>query len=269
MKLKTISLTSFFVILGLLLALNVAKAEDGAIRTMQVKEKIENQFEKNRDIRNIKIEERKTIKASTTEKMRELREESKELRASTTEKMRELRDERKEEKKELKEERKDLRASTTAAFKILKNERGEALKKLQLNAYEMRKKALLNELNATINNLVNVRGKILERITMLESKGRDMTKPKADLVIADDMIAKAKLAIETFKNLPAPTLGNTGSATTTSNSTTTEVSLDKPRKVGDDAIKAVKSARDALKVVLKSIANTQPITSTSTQQTNN
>ncbi len=251
MKLKTISLTSFFVILGLLLALNVAKAEDGAIRTMQVKEKIENQFEKNRDIRNIKIEERKTIKASTTEKMRELR------------------DERKEEKKELKEERKDLRASTTAAFKILKNERGEALKKLQLNAYEMRKKALLNELNATINNLVNVRGKILERITMLESKGRDMTKPKADLVIADDMIAKAKLAIETFKNLPAPTLGNTGSATTTSNSTTTEVSLDKPRKVGDDAIKAVKSARDALKVVLKSIANTQPITSTSTQQTNN
>lgn len=262
MKLKSVSIIASFALFSLIVGLNVAKAEERAgIR--QVKENIEIKFEKNKDIRNTRIEERKELRASTTEKV-------KELRASTTEKMKELREERKdiregvrEERKDIREdmreERKDLRASTTAQFKALKNEKGEILKKMQSNAYEMRKKALLNELNATISNLVNVRGKIQERITQLESKGRDLAKAKADLVIADDKIAKAKTAIETFANLPAPTSVTVG-ATTTS-----EVNLEKPRKTGDDAIKAVKSARDALKVVLKSMSEVRPNTASSTQ----
>ncbi len=250
MKLKTISITSLFAILGLVLAINIAKAEDDG-RFVQVKGEIETRFERNKDIRNNKIEERKDIRASTTERIRE-------IKASTTERLRELKDERKE-----------IRASTTAAFKILKNERGEILKKIQANSYEMRKKALLSELNATYNNLVKVSGKILERIVILEGKARDMAKARADLTIANDKIAKAKLAIDAFTNLPTPTIANN------TNSTTTEVNLEKPRKVGDDAIKAIKEARDSLKIVLKTIADVRPTTSTSTppvststQQTN-
>ncbi len=244
MKLKTISIMTLFAILGLVLGFNVVRAEDGS-RISQVKENIEVKFEKNKNVRNIKIEERKEVRASTTEKMKELREERKDIR------------------EDMREERKDIRASTTAAFKVLKNERGEMIKKMQSNAYEMRKKALLNELNVTLNNLVNVRAKIQERITMLEGKGRDMTKAKADLVIADDKISKAKTAIEAFASLPAPT-----SVTVANGTTTQEVNLEKPRKTGDDAIKAVKSARDALKVVLKSIASTQPNTASSTVPVN-
>ncbi len=244
MKLKTISIMTLFAILGLVLGFNVVRAEDGS-RISQVKENIEVKFEKNKNVRNIKIEERKEVRASTTEKMKELREERKDIR------------------EDMREERKDIRASTTAAFKVLKNERGEMIKKMQSNAYEMRKKALLNELNVTLNNLVNVRAKIQERITMLEGKGRDMTKAKADLVIADDKISKAKTAIEAFASLPAPT-----SVTIANGTTTQEVNLEKPRKTGDDAIKAVKSARDALKVVLKSIASTQPNTASSTVPVN-
>lgn len=235
---------TLFAILGLVLGFNVVRAEDGS-RISQVKENIEVKFEKNKNVRNIKIEERKEVRASTTEKMKELREERKDIR------------------EDMREERKDIRASTTAAFKVLKNERGEMIKKMQSNAYEMRKKALLNELNVTLNNLVNVRAKIQERITMLEGKGRDMTKAKADLVIADDKISKAKTAIEAFASLPAPT-----SVTVANGTTTQEVNLEKPRKTGDDAIKAVKSARDALKVVLKSIASTQPNTASSTVPVN-
>lgn len=248
MKLKTIGIMSLFAILGLVLGFNVVRAEDGS-RISQVKENIEVKFEKNKNVRNIKIEERK--------------EERKEFRASTTEKIKEMRASTTEKIKEMREERKDIRASTTAEFKALKNERGEMIKKMQSNAYEMRKKALLNELNATLNNLVNVRAKIQERITMLEGKGRDMTKAKADLVIADDKISKAKTAIEAFASLPAPT-----SVTIANGTTTQEVNLEKPRKTGDDAIKAVKSARDALKVVLKSIASTQLNTASSTVPVN-
>ncbi len=232
MKLKTVNIASFFAILSLIVALNVAKAEDRE-RIVQVKEKIETKFEKNKDIRNIKIEERKELRASTTERL-----------------------------KELKDERKDIRASTTATFRILKNERGEILKKIQLNSYEMRKQALLKELNASLNNLTKISGNILERIVFLEGKGRDMTKARADLTIANDKIAKAKLAIEVFTNLPTPTIAPS------TNSTSTEVNLEKPRKTGDDAIKAVKEARDSLKVVLKTIANVSPVTSTSTPPVN-
>lgn len=250
---------SLFTILGLVLGFNVVRAEDGS-RISQVKENIEVKFEKNKNVRNMKIEERKEMRASTTEKI-------KEMRASTTDRIKEIREERKDIREDIREERKEdrkeLRASTTAAFKALKNERGEMVKKMQSNAYEMRKVALLKELNATLNNLVNVRAKIQERMTMLEGKGRDMTKAKADLVIADDKISKAKTAIEAFASLPTPT-----SATIANGTTTQEVNLEKPRKTGDDAIKAVKSARDALKVVLKSIASTQPNTASSTAPVN-
>jgi hypothetical protein len=228
MKFRNIGIASFFVVLGLVVVLNVAKAEDRE-RMVQVKEKIETKFEKNKDIRNTRIEERKDIRASTTEKIKEMRGEIRDMRASTTDK-----------------------------FKILKNEKGEILKKIQLNSYEMRRQALIRELNSSVNNLTKISSEITKRIEMWEGKGRDMTKARADLVIANDKIAKAKVAIETFTNLPTPSLPNPA------NSTTTEVNLEKPRKVGDDAIKSVKDARDALKIVLKTIASVRPVTSTST-----
>lgn len=246
MKLKIINSIIFVSILAISAGALIASAETQPTPSIsnQIREKIETKLEKNRDIRNIKVEERK------------------ELRASTTERIKELKEERKEIKGEIKNERDNLRASTTMMFKAIRDEKGELMKKMQLKSYEMRKNALISELNATFKNLTIVRSKISERITKLSNEGGDLTKAKENLAIADDKISKARIAIDAFIALPIPKPA-TGTASTT------EVSLEKPRKTGDDAIKAVKDARDALKKTVESM--TKPFinsTASSTNKTN-
>jgi len=150
-------------------------------------------------------------------------------------------------------ERED-RASSTSIFKIEKNKKKEVLKKMKVNEFEIRKNALEKELNKSLESINKLRNQINDRINKIEADpnkpvNRDMTVAKAALAIADSKIASAKTAVELFNS----TKFATSTATSTKNKIT-ELNLEKPRKIGDAAIKAVKDARDSLKTVARAIA---------------
>lgn len=183
--------------------------------------------------------EKKDVRNPLVEKAQQLHD----LRASTTA---EIKDMRREDREDIK----DMRASTTIMMREFKGERKEMLKKMQLRAFEIRKNALVRELTSAIKNLTNIRSRIADRITKAEGNGRDMTDAKAKLVVVDGKLAVAKTAVETFVsfNYASSTVSVTASSSA-------EISLDRPRKIGDDAIKAVKDARDSLKDVVNAIAH--------------
>lgn len=177
--------------------------------------------------------------------------------------------------------KRELKASSTEMFKKIKEERKEVVKRMQKGAFEVRKSALVKQLNMALENLANIRDRIEARISQVESgemaSARSMTEAKAALVVADDKLAKAKIAVDLFASTEYTS--GTSTATTTA-STTVEVNLDKPRQMGDAAIKAVKDARDALKKVVQAIAKnmgvgrnnvnaTTTVTATTTATTTN
>lgn len=224
MKLKLLKISTLICIMSLSLGILAVKAEEGSTSTKppigQLKakiEKAENQFEKNREVRNIRLEDKRSLQASTSMI-----------------------------RKEAREDIRDIRASSTMMFKMKKEEKREIKKEMKIDVFEIRKNALVKELTMTLENLSRLRTRTVEFMTKAEVSGRDMTKAKAQLVIADEKLAKAKLAVDAFKAIQNP-IPNTAS-------TTANINLDKPRKVGDDAIKAVKDARDALKKVVESVA---------------
>ncbi len=181
----------------------------------------------------------------------------------------EINKEKKEEIKDLrevvKEERKDLRASSTEMFKKNKDDRKELAKKMQINMFEIRKNALIKELNFSLNNLTDIRGRINNKITKIEAGSTTATEARAALVIADDKLAKAKIAVDAF------TAFSYSTSTPKTGSTTPEINLDKPRKIGDAAIKAVKDARDALRKVIDIVAKMEkkgPKNATTTPENN-
>ncbi len=202
-----------------------------------IKVKLENKFEK-KDIRNEAVKEIRDMRASSTEKMREMREDNrekiKEMRASTTDKMKEMRDNNRERMEE-------MRASTTAMFKEMKSEKRQIAKKMELKTFEIRKNALVKELNIAITNLTNISGRLSDRLNKDESTGKDV---KNALNTANKKLAKAKTAVEALS-------AYSYASTTSSTASTTEVTLEKPRKIGDDAIKSVKDAREAFKNVIR------------------
>lgn len=176
----------------------------------------------------------------------------KNLRASTTGVLRDL-------KERFRDEREDLKASTTITkreikvlrtdlFREYKNIRREIKNRIHRDEFQIRKDFLVRKLNLTLENLRNIRSRISERITTAEAGGRNMTEAKASLVIADDKLVKARVAVDLFATFTYPTATSTGT-------TTTEVELERPRKMGDEAIRAVKIARNALKDVVKAIAH--------------
>lgn len=261
-----------------------ALAESGSSNPLKVK--AEARLEKNSEIRNEKLDDLKGLRASTTGMIRDLRgelnDDRKGLRASTTGMIKDLRGEfrdgkddckglvnssttpglkkdcienRREDRKDLWASttamRKDLRASTTDMFKRFKDDRKEIMEKMRKDAFEIRKGALVEHLNFALENLLNIRGRISERIANVEAEGRNVTEAKAQLVIADKKLADAKVAVDALAALNIST-GNTSAAAEAS--TTAEIELAKPRQVGDAAIKAVKDARDALKKVVDAIA---------------
>lgn len=170
-----------------------------------------------------------------------------EMRASTTA---QIRDMRKDTREDIRDMRADVRASTTLMMREFKGERKEMMQKMQLRVFEMRKNNLVRELTNAISNLTNIRARISERITRAETNGRNMTDAKAKLVIADGKLATAQTAVDAFAsfNYASSTVSVTASSSA-------EVDLERPRKVGDDAIKAVKAARDAFKDVVSAIAH--------------
>jgi hypothetical protein len=243
MKLKTLQILAIVCVMTLSIGILAVKAESTS--TNGFKATIINKFEK-KDVRNPLVEkarEMRDIKASTTAEIRDIRredrEEIKDIKTSSTERIREMRD--------------DSRASTTRMIKEFKGERKEIMKKMQLRVFEARKNSLVRELTGALKNLTGIRSRISERITKAEAGGRTMTEAKAKLVIADAKLATAKAAVDALAsyNYASSTITTTASST----ATTTEISLDRPRKIGDDAIKAVKDARDSLKDVVSIIAH--------------
>ncbi len=146
------------------------------------------------------------------------------------------------ERREIREER---NASTSEMFKRMGEKKQDTLKKMKRDTFEIRKNALVKELRMTLANLGNIRDRINTRIINIESGSTSVTEAKAALVIADEKLAKAKIAVDALANLTS-----TSTATTTS-----EVDLAKPRQIGDAAIKAIKDARDSLRDVVKMIRN--------------
>lgn len=242
MKLKISNILALALAFTVITNSNFVFAEDGDDDSATVKTEYKQKIDKGRmkieykvEDKRLKVEERmeKRDLGSSTRMMerQERREDRREMGSSTKMMVR----------REIKE------ASSTEMFKKMKEARQDIMKKMKQDVFELRKKALVNQLTTSLENMANIRLRISERITKLESEGKNMTEAKAALATADDKIAKAKVAVNAFAALNV-TVGSTGSA-----SSTTEVELTKPRQLGDAAIKAVKDARDALKLVIKFI----------------
>lgn len=224
--------------------------------------------EERRDDMRTKIEERKEIRDNIKDKREEIKDERKDIRASTTAKIKEINDDRRDFRASTTERRQELRASSTLAFKALKDERGELIRKMKTREFEVRKNALVLELNLSLKNLVNIRARIAERITNLETQGKNVTDAKANLLVADDKLAKARIAVDLFASTNTTPVVSTPTTTPSPTTGESEVNLDNPRKIGNDAIKAVKDARDALRKTLDSLPKIQALNASSTTSTN-
>jgi hypothetical protein len=138
--------------------------------------------------------------------------------------------------------RRAIATSTRAEISNIRMEMRTDIFNTQLNR-------LKSQLNISLNNLKQIRSRIDARITKAVQSGRDMSKAKDSLVIADNKITLAEQAINGLTSLQIST------STIPVNSTSTNIKLDKPRQVGALAIKAVNDARNALNDVVVSIAH--------------
>ncbi|MES3031390.1 MAG: hypothetical protein V4697_03180 [Patescibacteria group bacterium] len=185
----------------------------------KLKVKLGDNLEKNKEIRNIQKEKQKEVK--------------------------DIKENAKDSLKDLKDARKN--ATSTGEFKGI---RKAIQNKMKLDVFEARKNALVRELTVSFNALTSARTRINNFIVQREGTASTtlMTDAKAKLAIADDKLAKAKISLDTLAAFHYASTTATSTATTTA-----EVELEKPRKVGDEAIKAMKDARNALKDVLTAI----------------
>lgn len=233
MKLKSISIVTFLLILTVVLSTSKALAEE---RRVDVKR------EENREKR-VEVRDQKKIE------VREIRDEKGML-------IKDLNERRKMEMNDIKNSsstKSMMKIEKTELFKRYADSKKEIQKTAKIAEFKVRKDALVGQLNITLENLSNSRGRINEIIIKLEGEGKVMTEARASLVIADDKLAKAKIAVKALETLTAP-IAN-GAAV---DSATAEVDLSKPRQVGDAAIKAVKDARDALKKVYELLPKPSP-----------
>ncbi len=253
--LKTISLACVLSLSTIAINLNAEVTSVNSSDT-QTKPKLGDVIEKNSEIRNERMAEYKDIRKDNMAERKDIRdtrkEEMKNIKTDFKDAKKELRTDFKDARQEMKDSgmnRKDMRASSTEMFKVMKDQKRELSKKMQMSVFETRKNALVKELTVSLNNLTNIRGRINEKITKIETEGKTVTEARTALTTADDKLLKAKTAIDAFSNIKYIT-SNTASTT----SATTEIELDKPRIAGDSAIKSVKEARDALKKVVEIIS---------------
>ena len=192
----------------------------------------------------------------------------KNLRASTSVMMKDLKGEYKDMRKDMMSSttmnKREVHASTTEMFRLMKDQKRELQKNMKREAFEIRKDALVNILNKSLVNLTDSRERINKRILKLEGEGRTMTDAKAALAVADDKLAKARIAVDALAAVNV-SVTSTGAAV----SATANIELTKHRVVGDTAIKAVKEARDALKVVLQLITPAANVNATGTTTISN
>lgn len=163
-----------------------------------------------------------------------------------------VRDERQEIGDDRREAVTGIRADAKAEMKDGKTveERKTILKESRLDAFKVRKDALVKQLNLSISNLTQISARISARIDKLAAEGKNMTEAKAALVTANAKIETAKTAIAAL----------VAYTPTTSADASVTVQLEKPRQIGAAAIKAVKDARDSFRVVVKAIVKVVPAT---------
>lgn len=188
----------------------------------KIRMQVENRLEKNKEIRNEQLDQRESMLQDRKEVENEIRERFDGARM--------------------------MRASSTEMFKRTKEELKEKVKTMKAHVFEVRKEALIKELNIALNNLQNITSRIESRIEKAESSGRDMSTAKDLLIEAKFAISKAKVNVDALDSLQDPT------SDTASTTPETSIDLTKPRALGDAAIKSVKEARDALKKVVEAIA---------------
>lgn len=125
-------------------------------------------------------------------------------------------------------------------------------KNLRLDEFKNKQKRIVSQLERAINNLKQIRGRLVSRIEKAESSGRNMAEARSLIIIAD---SKIDLAIREIAILTAhePTTIDQ-SATSTTN-----IDLTKPRQISESAVRAIKDARRALVDVVISIAHNMGI----------
>ncbi len=152
-------------------------------------------------------------------------------------------------KNAIKEVRSDIKdARKTATSSQIRKE----LKRVEkFEIFKIQHARLVRQLNLAVDNLKQIRDRLASRITKAEQSGRNMNEAKNLLSVADTKITAARQAIVTLSTY-IPTA--TSTATSTEPTASTTVDLQKPRQIGEAAIKAVKDAHKALVDVVRSIA---------------
>lgn len=212
-------------------------------------------IQKNEDSRNailqrIEIEKRKL--GSTTPPRLVIKNDIRMIASSTRAERQEIGDDRRAEAKNIRQEgREDMRNASSSG------ERREIRKDMRKDEFKARKEAITRQLNVTLKNLKQIRARISSRIDKAVLEGRDMTKVKSLLVIADGKITLAEQAVNALVALN-PTASSTTATSTPS------VDLGKPREVGDAAIKALQKAHEALVAVVVAIAHSMGLGNAST-----
>ena len=147
-------------------------------------------------------------------------------------------------------------------FQDLKNQdlQNGDRKALRIDMFNRERGHVVSQMQVALDNLKNIRERIASRITKVAATGVDVTDTNTLLTTADMKIATAQTAIDTlsaFTPTTTPTTsGDQASSTEASDTaTSTTIGLDKPRQISNSAIQAVKDARDALNLVVQSIAH--------------
>jgi hypothetical protein len=149
-----------------------------------------------------------------------------------------------------------LNASSTMAtssremFKEMMENREEHKKDVRRDVFEFQKRHIIEQLQHALNNLKQIRTRILARITKAEQSGRNMTEARSLLTLADSKISIADQSISALISLNI----GTSTATSTANASTT-IDLKKPRELANSAIKTIKDAQRALNAVVVAIAH--------------
>lgn len=129
-------------------------------------------------------------------------------------------------------------------------ERRNIVQNMKIQAFKIRHNTLIRQIRLSLKNLEQVTSRIVARIEKAETNGRDMTKAKVSLIIAREKLSLAEQAIKDLSNYDPTSVSN---ASTTSNEDA--IDLVKPRQIADEAIKAIKVAKDVLIDVVREIAH--------------
>ncbi len=220
--------------LALVLATTVTRAEEPRVVREQMRvdsSRIQN-IKNNEEFRNNALKSREGKMASTSSTTRMMPRQNLEKRmASSSEKRGEMRDE--------------------AEMKDTKNKM-----EVRKEVFEKQKDHLIGQLSHSLENLKQVRTRIVSRIQKAESSGKNMTEAKNLLVIADAKLSVAQTAVNALLNLNASSTITTGTTTASTTATTsTMINLGKARQIGASAIQAINDARKALSNVVASISH--------------